>query len=109
MAAQKACGFVVTKGLWVRLEDTKVEPNKENSTNQLQELSQKGYVEEPSYTFSDSGDEWRCDCACNGIMGYGRAAGKVAAKKKAAFMVVVLLLRSAWIENDEWLHEIYSV
>ena len=107
MAAQKAYFFVLGKGLWMRLEDAKVEPNKENSINQLQELYQKGYVEEPVYTFTDSGKEWRCDCVCNGINGYGRAAGKVAAKKKAAFMVVVLLLRSAGIENDEWLKEVY--
>ena len=109
MAAQKAYNFVIHYGLLVILKDAHVEPNKDESINQLQELYQKGYVEEPSYTFSDSGNEWRCDCACNGIMGYGRAAGKVAAKKKAAFMVIVLLLKSAGIENDEWLHEIYSV
>ena len=42
-----------------------------------------------------------CECVCSGIEGWGKAAGKTAAKKKAAFMVLVRLLDSAGLASGE--------
>ena len=46
-------------------------------------------------------DAWYCCCSCNGLSGWGKASNKVKAKKKAAFMVLVRLLDSAGLANDE--------
>ena len=41
-------------------------------------------------------------CLCGSYYGWGEAGSKVKAKKKAAFMVIVKLLKSAGICKDEW-------
>ena len=104
-AAFEAYGFVMHHGLWMDLKDAGVEPKLEDAINQLQELYQKKYVEQPVYTFAENADGWRCDCLCGGVNGYGRAQGKTAAKKKAAFMVLVRLMLAAGICKDEWKNE----
>ena len=71
-----------------------------SSINQLQELYQKKYVEQPDYTFEEDLQGWRCECVCSGVHGYGRASGKTAAKKKAAFMVLVRLMMSAGLATE---------
>ena len=106
-AAEFAYWFVMDKGLWMRLEDAHVVPNPDTSINQLQELYQKGYVDEPTYTIEECDlylDEnyWECTCLCSGAEGYGRARRKVQAKKKAAFTALVRLLRGAGICEPEW-------
>ena len=77
-------------------------PDPEHAINQLQELYQKKYVEEPRYEFEDrkdlfGEDEWYCDCYCSGINGWGKGPSKTKAKKKAAFMTLVRLMKSAGI------------
>ena len=104
-AAEKAYSFVVNNGLWMDLRDAELEPDLEKSINQLQELYQKKYVEQPEYSFEErdnlgTGSEWYCTCSCSGIEGWGIAAGKVKAKKKAAFMVLVRLLDSAGLATN---------
>ena len=98
-AAFRAYSFVVGRGLWVNLKDAGLIPDLENSINQLQELYQKKYVDEtPQYTFEEQhfmGDEWYCDCVCGGVNGYGRGPSKTKAKKKAAYMVLVRLMKAA--------------
>jgi ribonuclease-3 len=107
LAAERAYWFVMSKGLWMRLEDANIVPDPETSINQLQELYQKGYVEEPSYTIEEDVDifgesSWECRCVCSGAEGVGRARRKVHAKKKAAFMSLVRLLKGAGICKPEW-------
>ena len=102
-------------GLWIRLADAGIEPRLEDAINQLQELYQKKYVEAPVYEFHDKetepfleNDEWYCSCTCSGVHGYGRAIGKTKAKKEAAFMVLVMLMKSAGICEDEWEKEMWE-
>lgn len=107
-AAREAYEFVVHHGLWMNLADAGLEPNLENSINQLQELYQKKYVvDKPEYSFTDMGSDWRCVCVCNGMQGIGQAKGKTQAKKKAAFVVLVLLLKSAGLSTDEMERAMY--
>ena len=88
-------------GLWMNLKNAGIEPKPEDAINQLQELYQKKYVEQPVYTFEEGAAGWRCDCLCGGVNGYGSAAGKTAAKKKAAFMVLRRLMMSAGPATEE--------
>lgn len=103
-AAWRAYGFVVSKGLWANLKDAGMIPDLENSINQLQELWQKKYVDTaPEYWFEPwDGDEWNCECVCGGVNGFGRGVGKTKAKKKAAYMVLVRLLKAAGICEKSW-------
>ena len=89
-AAELAVRFIQKHGLWMNLKDAGIEPRLEDSINQLQELYQKKYVEKPEYSFEerDYDPAWYCRCSCNGIDGWGLAASKTAAKKKAAFMTL---------------------
>jgi len=99
--AEKAISFLMNNGLWMSLADAHIAPTLEDSINQLQELFQKKYVDEPEYNFEERKDAWYCTCFCGGVKGFGFAEGKTKAKKKAAFMVLVLLMRSAGLSSDE--------
>lgn len=102
-AAMRAYAFLVSRGLWISLEDAGVIPSLDNSINQLQELMQKGYVSKPEYEFEEwDRDQWHCSCVCSGINGYGKGLNKTNAKKKAAYMVLVRLLKAAGICKEEW-------
>ena len=103
LAAEQAYSIVVGHGLWMRLDDAGIEPELENSINQLQELYQKKYIEEPKYNFEERSSEngWYCNCLVNGIEGWGKAKSKTAAKKKAAFMVLVRLFDSAGLGSEK--------
>ena len=102
-AAFDAYCFVRNNGLWLNLKDAGIVPDLENAINQVQEIYQKKYVEEPaSYDFEEMpGDEWNCDCVFGGVLGYGKAGSKTKAKKKAAYMALVRLMRSAGIQTEE--------
>ena len=91
----------------MRLEDAHVTPDLDYSINQLQELYQKKYIDQPVYSFTEGWKGWQCDCLCNDLHGYGVAAGKTAAKKKASYMVLVLLLKSAGLCEEEWENRMY--
>ena len=102
-AARRAYEFIVRNGLWKNLGEAGIVPDLENSINQLQELYQKKYLEEkPEYEYDDRGYEWYVDCRAEGYFGWGVAKSKVKAKKKAAYMVIVNMLISAGICEDEW-------
>ena len=104
-AARRAYEFIVRNGLWKNLSEAGIVPDLENSINQLQELYQKKYLEEkPEYESDDRGNEWFVECRAEGYFGWGVAKIKVKAKKKAAYMVIVNMLISAGICEDEW-HE----
>ncbi len=58
-------------------------PDFDRAINQLQELYQKGYIEEPEYIFTESYDddgnpEWLCECF---VLGHGSWEGKYSSKK----------------------------
>ena len=84
-------------------------PDLDNSINQLQELYPKKYIEKPSYSFIEGSNGWQCDCLCNDQDGYGVAASKTLAKKKASYMVLVLLLKSAGCCEEEWENRMYRM
>lgn len=110
LAAEEAYRFVLNNGLWMNLKDAGIEPKLEDAINQLQELWQKKYVDEPVYSFEErERDEWYCTCACGGIGGWGCAVGKTAAKKRAAFMALVRLLDSAGICREEWKEAVWQL
>ena len=102
-AAFKAYAYLVSHRLWIDLKDAHLVPSMEHSINQLQELYQKGYTEQPVYEFKAlDHDEWHCSCICSGVNGYGIATGKTKAKKKAAYMILVRLMEAAGLCEDEW-------
>lgn len=102
-AAFRAYAYIRDHGLWINLKDANLIPSLNDSINQLQELKQKGYVEEPVYEFREwDRDQWHCSCICSGINGYGKGTSKTRAKKKAAYMVLVRLLDAAGICREEW-------
>ena len=108
-AAMKAYFFVVGKGLWINLKDAGVVPDLENSINQLQELYQKKYVEQPRYDFKEDTDgRWFSDCFCESAHGYGKAHSKIKAKKKAAYMTIVRLLEAAGICEESWRKQVWE-
>lgn len=111
LAAEMAYGFVKMHGLWIRLSDANVEPRMEDAINQLQELYQKKYVASPvEYTFEElSGDQWECHCICAGMHGSGMAGSKTAAKKKAAYRVLVELLAAGGCCKKEWQDEAWRI
>jgi ribonuclease-3 len=90
--------------MWINLKDAELVPDMENSINQLQELFQKKYVDEkPSYEFEEQSiGGWVCNCTCGGVTGHGRGTSKIKAKKRAAYMVLIMLLESAGICEKEW-------
>ena len=108
-AALEAYCFVRNHGLWMNLRDANMTPDPENAINQLQELWQKKYADTPAkYEFEENRDgTWSCDCTFCGIHGAGTAKTKTKAKKKAAFMALILLLDSAGICKKEWKEQMY--
>ena len=109
LAAREAYAFVVGQGLWMNLNDANLSPVLDNSINQLQELYQKKYVSKPEYTFTEDDLGWYCECVVDCINGCGRAANKTAAKKKASFVALVRLLKSAGIATKELEQEMWKV
>ena len=101
-AAETACEFLKHYGLWMNLADSGIEPDEANSINQLQELFQKKYVDEPQYDYEDTGDNWKCVCKCDASCGEGYAKTKKEAKKKAAYITLCRLFQSAGINKPEW-------
>ena len=97
LAAELAYRFVVIHGLWKNIKEAGITPELENSINQMQELYQKGYLDEkPRYVFEDepeidimSGrEEWKCTCICDGIETTGYSSSKTGAKKEAAYEIL---------------------
>lgn len=108
--ARRAYDFIVRNGLWKNLSEAGIVPNLENSINQLQELYQKKYLDNaPVYEYEDRGNEWYVTCSTEGYRGWGKANGKVKAKKKAAHMVIIHMMISAGICKDEWQEEVFNV
>ena len=94
IVSEFAWRFAASHGLLISMKDAGIQPEIENSINQLQELWQKKYLDTPpEYTFREGpGEEWCCSCACAGLFGFGTAESKIKAKKKAAFMLLEHLM-----------------
>lgn len=109
-AAQRAYDKLVRIGAWVDLRDAGIEPEFEKSINQVQELFQKKYIaEKPEYEYEERpGDEWYVTCKADTYKGWGIAGNKTRAKKKASFMLLYHLYRSAGITKDEWRETVYG-
>ena len=104
-ASMKAYSFIRENGLWKNMKDANVVPDMENSINQLQELYQKKYLDHiPQYEYEQDNydNKWHVRCHTDGLSGWGKASGKVKAKKIAAYMTLVKILDSAGISDDEW-------
>ena len=102
-AARSAYDFIVRNGLWKNLAEAGIVPDLENSINQLQELFQKKYLDsKPEYEYEERSDGWYVSCRAESYHGWGKAGTKVKAKKKAAYMLIVRMLRSAGICDDDW-------
>ena len=108
-AAKYAYYFIVDHGLWMNLEDAGIVPEPMEAINQLQELCQKGYIENPVYDFSEKETFWNCNCVVNGITAFGYGPAKMIAKKMAAYKALINLLRSAGCCKDEWFYEMVDV
>ncbi|MBR2548010.1 MAG: hypothetical protein IKF07_07470 [Eubacterium sp.] len=92
-AAELAYTFVHTHSLWKNINDAGIDPDPENSINQLQEIWQKGYLEnKPDYQFTEAPDEWECRCISDDLTTQGRGQNKTAAKKDAAYRMLQKLL-----------------
>ena len=109
-AATRAVSDLSASGLWMNLQDAGIEPNLDDSINQLQELRQKRYIGEALYEFSQQpGGGWYCRCACNGFGGFGEGNNKIIAKKRASLMVLTQMYRSAGIKDNEWEKKMYEI
>ena len=95
MAAEMAYRFVVQHGLWINIKDSGIEPNLEDSINQLQELYQKKYLEAlPEYSFEEFPQgTWHCECICCDVAGWRTGSSKIKAKKEAAYHVLKKLAK----------------
>ena len=102
LAADQAKLVVDYYGLWLNLADSGIEPEKENSINQLQELYQKKYINMPEYSFEDREDGWHCTCLCDGFDSWGTEKSKTEAKKTASYKMLIMLFQSAGINRDGW-------
>lgn len=97
-AAKKFYNYLNEKKLLNNIIDEIGEPNEERAINQLNELSQKGYIEEPIYDFEQKYDKsgspiWRCICR---VENYNKASkwtsSKRDAKKHAAYLMVCIIV-----------------
>ena len=115
-AAELAYRFVQSHGLWINLKDARIIPDPENSINQLQELSQKGYLNNrPEYKFDllkapvfqeadmteeeqeliedePDSDIWKCTLTVDGTTTTAYATSKTRAKKTAAYKYIKYIL-----------------
>ena len=108
-AAERAYYYIVDQGLWMNLENAGVVPKPYEAINQLQELYQKLYIEEPEYEFSEQHQFWNCDCIVNGVAAFGYGSNKTVAKKMAAYKALIMLLKSAGCCKDEWFQQMIEL
>ena len=81
--------------------DDRADSSHNSSSGSSQDSSQDSSHGRRSSGGGAPDEAWYCCCSCNGLSGWGKASNKVKAKKKAAFMVLVRLLDSAGLANDE--------
>ena len=102
MCADAGLKYIKAAGLFMNLKDCGFEPRLEDSVNQLQILSQRGYIGEVKYEFADYDDCWECTCRVDSFWDGVDGMTKKESKKKAAFAVLIQIFRSAGINDDAW-------
>ena len=103
-AAKRAYDYLNDNGLWKDVKECGITPRLADAINQLQELYQKGYVEKPEYKI-DKYDEglWECNCRAGEFWDGLEGRYKMEAKKRAAFAVMLHVLKSGGVDvkDDE--------
>ena len=91
-AAQKAYEYLEENNELLLPVDEVGEPDIDRAINQLQELYQKGYIDEPYYEFYEEYDNngnpiWRCECHIKGAEEYYwiNSSSKKNGKKRVAY------------------------
>lgn len=112
--ARLAYEYLDSCGLLIDLEDEVGEPNIDRAVNQLQELYQKGYIEEPIYNIyesdeAESQDEaWCCEVYLADMepeyCSYSFASSKKQAKKEAAYNLYLRILNDDLDEDPDDLY-----
>ena len=102
-AASQAYNYIMYQGLWRNLNEADIQPDFENSINQVQELYQKKYLDEkPVYEYKNHGSKWTVTCHSDGYYGFGSAVTKVQAKKKASYELMLNMLEGAGMDTHKW-------
>lgn len=91
-AAQNAYEYLEENDELLLPIDEVGEPDVDRAINQLQELYQKGYIDEPYYKFHEKYDSngnptWQCECHIKGVDGYYevQSSSKKNGKKRVAY------------------------
>ena len=89
--------------VYSRYEREEREPDIDRAINQLQELYQKGYIDQPSYDFSEAYDEngnpvWYCECSVGRRTWHGYHSSKKQGKKSVAYSMLCDILG---LEEDD--------
>ncbi|CDR30939.1 Ribonuclease III [Acholeplasma oculi] len=92
--AKQVIDYLKENDLFYSVEDIVGQPSLDRAINQLQELFQKGYIQQPSYSeeeiYQDGVYKWRLECHIDGYeyYFYSIANSKKDAKKQAAFRML---------------------
>ena len=99
LAAKELYEYLEDNDLLITMVDEVGEPDYDRAINQLQELYQKGYIDEPIYDFYEDVDRngnvvWTCECRTAGMKGYysNEATSKKEAKKLSAYELLCDIL-----------------
>lgn len=105
-AAKKAYEYLQEHHLLVSLKDEVGAPELDRAINQLQELYQKGCIDEPRYVFSETHDQngnpiWNCECHVAGFDLFFQCthSSKKEGKKLVAYDMLKFYLN--WEKDDE--------
>lgn len=104
-ACKDAYEYLLDNKLLYNVFDDIGEPEIDRAINQLQELYQKGYINEPEYYFEETYDYngnplWHCECCVKGIYGY---QGDYSSKKTGKKTVAYKLLNDLYENWDQYL------
>ena len=103
-ACRRACEHLDEENKWILPIDEVGEPDIDRAINQLQELYQKGRIDQPSYEFSETYDKngnpvWYCECSVGRKSWHGYHSSKKQGKKSVAYSMLCDIL--GWEEDDE--------
>lgn len=110
LAAKEAYNYLAENNMLFNLEDEVGEPDYNRAINQLQELYQKGFINEPEYIYDEDKDNrgnsiWYCTCHIDGIDEEftNKSSKQKEAKRDSAYdMICYILQGSNPNEDDEY-------
>ena len=102
-AAREAYEYLDEENELILPIDEVGEPDIDRAINQLQELYQKGYIDQPNYEFSEAYDEngnpvWYCECSVGRKAWHGYHSSKKQGKKSVAYSMLCDILG---LEEDD--------